>query len=261
MKPKILVATHKPCEFPDDPLYQPIEVGAALRDLHAGYLRDDEGGEHISDKNSSYSEMTALYYAWKNGLFEGVEYCGLAHYRRYFKGTRLFKGALILSSDDLSELMQGCDILVPQRRNYWIETIEKHYSNAHYPKDLKIAEEELLRLFPEYHKVFKDVMKGTKLHLYNIFVMPPEFFDAYCNWIFPLLFAVEERVDISGYDAHQRRIFGFLAERLFNVWVLHQTRTKRMCLKEHPVVNIEGENLLFKALGLLGRKFRKKRSI
>ena len=257
MKAKVLVATHKPYNFPDDPLYQPIEVGAALRDIHTGYLHDD-GGEHISDKNTSYSEMTALYYAWKNGLFEDMEYCGLVHYRRYFRGSLPFKGASILSQQDLTELMQDCDILVPKKRNYWIETIEKHYQNAHYSKDLKIAEEELLRLSPEYHEAFREVMKGTKLHLYNMFVMSPKHFDAYCGWIFPLLFAVEKRVNISGYDAYQRRIFGFLAERLFNVWVLYQMKTKGVHLKEHSVVNIEGENLLLKALGVLGRKLRKK---
>lgn len=257
MRAKILVATHKPYDFPDDPLYQPIEVGAALRDVHTGYLRDD-GDEHISDKNASYSEMTALYWAWKNRLFENMEYCGLVHYRRYFRGSLPFKGASIFSHQDVAELMKECDILVPKKRNYWIETIEKHYQNAHYPKDLKIAEEELLRLSPEYHEAFREVMTGTKLHLYNMFVMSPKHFDAYCGWIFPLLFAVEKRVDISGYDAYQRRIFGFLAERLFNVWVLHQSRHGGVRVREHPVVNIEGENLLLKALGLLGRKFRKK---
>ena len=254
MKAKILVATHKPYDFPDGSLYQPIEVGAALRDVHTGYLRDDTD-KHISEKNSSYSEMTALYYAWKNALFEDMEYCGMVHYRRYFKGSFPFKGASILSQQDLTELMQDCDILVPKKRNYWIETIEKHYKNAHYLKDLKIAEEELLRLSPEYHEAFAEVMNGTKLHLYNMFVMPPKLFDYYCSWIFPLLFAVEKRVDISRYDPYQRRIFGFLAERFFNVWVLHQTQTKGLRLKEHPVVNIEGENLLWKALGLLRRKF------
>ncbi len=257
MKAQILVATHKPYDFPDDPLYLPIEVGAALREVHTGYLRDD-GGMHISDKNASYSEMTALYYVWKNGVFEDMEYCGLVHYRRYFRGSLPFKGASILSEHDLKEVMQSCDILVPKKRNYWIETIEKHYRNAHYPKDLKIAEEELLRLFPEYHEAYTEVMQGTKLHLYNMFVMSPKLFDDYCSWIFPLLFAVEKRVDISGYDAYQRRIFGFLAERLFNVWVLHQSRNEGVRVREHPVVNIEGENLLLKAFGLLRRKFRNK---
>ena len=61
---------------------------------------------------------------------------------------------------------------------------------------------------------------------------------------------LEKRVDISSYDDYQKRIFGFLAERLFNVWLLKNN----LKVKELKVVNIEGENLLLKGLNMLKRK-------
>jgi exopolysaccharide biosynthesis protein len=65
------------------------------------------------------------------------------------------------------------------------------------------------------------------------------------------LFELEKRIDITQYDNYQKRVFGFIAERLFNVWLAHHQL--KFC--EIPVVNLEGENLLKKAINLLKRKF------
>jgi len=62
---------------------------------------------------------------------------------------------------------------------------------------------------------------------------------------------------VSEYAPYQQRVFGFLAERLFNVWIIYHSDSIR--IKQLPVVNIEGENLFLKALGLLRRKFSKAR--
>ena len=78
---RILVACHKPAYVPENPLLCPIQVGAALSREHMqGMLHDDEG-IHISEKNRSYCELTAIYWAWKN---LEADYYGLFHYRRYF---------------------------------------------------------------------------------------------------------------------------------------------------------------------------------
>ena len=80
---KILVACHKadPNIIKND-IYFPIQVGKSLNsELDLGFQCDDTG-DNISDKNGSYCELTALYWAWKN--IKNVDYIGLCHYRRYF---------------------------------------------------------------------------------------------------------------------------------------------------------------------------------
>ena len=78
---KILVASHKKAEMPEDSMYLPVHVGRALYpDREFGYQSDAEG-DNISIKNPYYCELTALYWAWKNLK---ADYVGLAHYRRHF---------------------------------------------------------------------------------------------------------------------------------------------------------------------------------
>ena len=82
----IVVATHKKYEMPKDKMYLPLHVGAEGKMdpngnvLDLGYVKDNTG-DNISEKNSSYCELTGLYWAWKNLT---ADYIGLVHYRRYF---------------------------------------------------------------------------------------------------------------------------------------------------------------------------------
>ena len=43
-----------------------------------------------------------------------------------------------------------------------------------------------------------------------------------------ILFEVENRTDISNYDSYNKRLYGFLSERLINIWVMQQIKSKRI---------------------------------
>ena len=79
MELKILVAAHKKYPMPQDEIYFPLHVGKKGKES-IGYTGDDTG-DHISDKNPNFCELTGLYWAWKNLDAETI---GLAHYRRHF---------------------------------------------------------------------------------------------------------------------------------------------------------------------------------
>ena len=80
MSVSIYTMTHVPFTPPEDPVYIPLQVGRALHDGF-GYQGDDTG-DNISEKNPYYSELTGLYWIWKN---DGADYAGLSHYRRHFE--------------------------------------------------------------------------------------------------------------------------------------------------------------------------------
>lgn len=250
MNIKVLVATHKAYWMPDDDVYLPLHVGReGKQDL--GFVGDNTG-DNISSKNASFCELTGLYWAWKNLQ---CDYIGLCHYRRYFcakdHGNDLeSKHKAIFHRADYERLLRQYDVILPQKRNYYIETVRSQYEHAHNKRDLDAVEEIVAEKYPEYSEAFTKVMNRTKLHILNMFVMKKEFFDEYCNWLFDILFELEKRIDISQYDAYQARVFGFLGERLFNVWL----EKKRPKIKEVEVVNLEPVDWVTKVKKFIYRK-------
>lgn len=252
-KIKILVAIHKKYEMPKDDIYFPIHVGREGKD-DIGY-QGDHSGDNISSKNENYCELTGLYWAWKN---IDCDYIGLSHYRRYFTVksrmkrivTKKNKLNLILDKTEIEQLLNDYNLILPIKRNYYIETIRSHYKNAHHIEDLEETKKIIDERYPDYTESFNTVMNGRKIHLYNMFVMKKEDFDAYCEWLFDILFELEKKVDVSSYDNYQKRLFGFISERLFNVWLIN----KGFSTVDIPVVNIEKINWIDKIKNFLKRK-------
>lgn len=249
MNIKILVAAHKQYSIPGDSLYLPIHVGADLHDFQLPYTPDNTG-DNISRKNASYCELTALYWAWKN---LDADYIGLCHYRRYFCGEHSRK---ILSLEEAERLVRRDSVILPRRRNYYIETNYSQYVHAHHAEDLELTRRILEEQGnPQYTAAFDRVMKRTDGHRFNMFIMERDVLDAYCSWLFAVLSELEARLDTSRYDAYNSRVFGFVAERLLDVWLEANGRT----YLEIPYLFTEKQNWLKKGAAFLQRKYLPKK--
>ncbi|EOV5144419.1 TPA: DUF4422 domain-containing protein [Citrobacter koseri] len=249
---KVYIVSHKTYAFPDNDGFLPIKVGNGIEKI-CNHFVDDCTKENITHLNPSFCELTAAYWIWKNSQEDVV---GLAHYRRYFASSKSdlkVKGKRIASPEEMMALLKEADILIARPRNYYITSIKNHYIHAHHESDYTQLRDEIALQHPEYLSDFDSIMGGTKISLYNMFVCKKSLIDEYFEWLFPVLFALEQKIDYQNYDAYQKRVFGFMAERLFNVWLHHHRESLR--IKYMPVVNIDGENLLLKGIGLLKRHF------
>ena len=238
----IIVAAHKPYRMPQDACYLPLQVGAAGKP-DIGFQRDDEG-ENISARNANWCELTGLYWAWRNLKADAV---GLVHYRRHFKGAHG-----IATGAEIAALLEKTDVILPRKRNYFIETTRSQYVHAHHAEDLDLTRTILAERHPEYVKAFDAAMASTKGHRFNMFVMRRPQFDAYCTWLFDVLLELEKRLDISSYSPYDARVFGFVAERLLDVWIM----TNGIRFAELPVLHLESQHWPRKVVNFLRRKFR-----
>ena len=91
----------------------------------------------------------------------------------------------------------------------------------------------------KFINAFEDVMfRNNKLIHYNMFIMKWDDFNNYCNWLFPILKEAEKRIDISHYNVIQKRIWGYMAERLMNVWLYAEKKN----LLFYPVIWINNNS-------------------
>lgn len=211
MNIRIYTMTHKTFEVPADPLYQPLHVGHAVSgDL--GYPGDDTG-ENISERNCYYSELTGLYWIWKN--CKDVDYVGTCHYRRYLINER----EQVFMKAEYEALLSEYDLITTKRvklnNSYYFGFAANHNRKA-----LDMTGEVIKELYPEYHETFLRLVNGTETYFGNILVTSKALFDAYAKWLFTIFFAVAERIDLeTGEDAYHKRVFGFISEFLLLVWV------------------------------------------
>lgn len=210
MSISIFTITHVPFTPPDDPIYIPLQVGRALHDDY-GYTGDDTG-DNISAKNANYSELTGLYWIWKN--YSGADYLGLCHYRRYF----LNHNGTLMTESDYMNILSEYDVIIarPSLGEYDYRTV---YARSHDIRNLDLTGEVILRLYPDYYETFQEVLSDRHCYVGNLFAAPMALFHAYCEWLFTIFSALEELIDLSGCDDYHKRVFGFLSEQLLIVWI------------------------------------------
>lgn len=251
-KIKIYVAMHKEAIFPKDKIYVPIQVGSEGK-KHIAKVTDDKG-DNISSKNSNFCELTGTYWIWKNDKSDIV---GLTHYRRYFFKDNANNLNDVLGKNDILSILKNYDIIVPQK-TYFIRyrSMKNAYKKLHYKKDLDECRNVIMEKYSDYVNAFDEVMDCRSFYAFNMFISRKELFDSYYEWLFDILFELESRIDISAYDDYNKRIFGFLSERLFNVWL----RYHNLKIKEVMVYNSEEDfrkqNFKFKFINLLFNRRR-----
>lgn len=257
---KIIVATHKQHFMPSDEIYLPLHVGK-LGKQDLGYQGDDSD-ENISAKNPFFCELTGLYWAWKN---LSDDYLGLIHYRRFFsvKSRAERKNNLLetlyLTHQEVDELLNQYDVIVPKRRNYYIETLYSHYANTLHAEHLDVTREIIAEKCGEYLESFNAVMKQRGGYMFNMFIMHRELVDSYCSWLFPVLFELEKRIPADQYSTFHARFYGRVSELLFNVWLKQYNKNNPLKIKEIPFVYGEKVNWLKKGSAFLMAKFFKKK--
>lgn len=245
---KLYVACHKQADVPEHALLYPVQAGAALASQTFANMLQDNVGDNISYKNTSYCELTVQYWVWKNQI---AEYYGFFHYRRFLlfqTGQKKVCEIYLQPNEELllhtgyeqkfiEQFIANYDILMPHAENT-AETVYEKYAAApgHFREDLDLMMALIAQYYPEYKTAMEQYVYGHKQYYFNMYVMKHEYFQQYCQWLFPLLEQFDKRNDHSKYqnDKTALRVNGYLAERMLGIWYTYQKQNNVLRTIELP---------------------------
>lgn len=189
-----------------------IQAGCALTDIRlteASYFdnmsvsagTDGYEMDSISDRNSQFSEMTALYWIWKHTEFDFV---GLEHWRRRFLLPNNWVD--LLERDSIDAILPVPLCVMP--------SLEENFKGRHVPKVWDTTMEILGEIHPdEYERAVEYFRENTLYSPCNMLIARKKVLDDYCAWIFPLIFKLNDQIGEVA-DRYQNRYPGFVSERL-----------------------------------------------
>lgn len=266
---KIAVCYHRPAYIPQGDCFIPMWCGKAVAEqitkegsflsakeilwLKQHCLGDDEG-DNISALNRKYSEVSALYWLWKNyNRIGNPDYLGILQYRRLF--------------------LPDSSFFAPAKPDYYNQIYIESFSNEIQQK-ISLNEQTLQNLLTKYEGIFAANDTGKTLRYYqenhysqnpkyyheilniinhsapkfaeaatrydretwhawsNCFVMKKEHFFAYCEFLFPILQKIDEfaKDDYDSLNTEQQRIPGYAAETLLGIyWTYLKSQGCKFC--------------------------------
>jgi hypothetical protein len=224
---------HDPHRFLSLAGYRSFFVGKTLPDAFCANPAAvcDDRRHSIVERNPSYSEMTAIYSAWKNVRHQ--EFVGFCHYRRIFdflvpSGAQ--RNRHIHTREELEaerpameavsavrSILENGGIVLAGEDSYEL-TVAEHYMRCHYPDHYLLAFNMVRKHWPHLEPYAIRQFESRTCYLNNMFICSATFFDELCTWWFDILFRLEREIALPR-DPYQHRVLAFLSERLFDIFV------------------------------------------
>ncbi|WP_338574377.1 DUF4422 domain-containing protein [Erwinia billingiae] len=269
MNISIYTCHHKPSAFLSSPIIKPVHVGKALS-LSEICCAGDDTGDNISIKNPFYCELTAHYWVWKN--IELPDYIGFMHYRRHFNFSEnqkkpedvwgmvncdeinsSYEEEFGLNEESIARCIGDADLLVPQKWSVTAAGNKNNYEHYKNSDHLHIADYQnvldiLVENYPEYKSAITEFNDADDGYYTNMYVMKKPLFEEYSEWLFSLLSALESRLSFNNYSAQEKRVFGHLSERLFNIFIIKKNQENTLKIKEIQRTFIQKETFNSKIL-------------
>lgn len=194
------------------------------------------------------------------------EYVGFTHYRRFFQFNsalvpplkRWLRGSRVFCKPTLFNLSEYID--TAHAMEYFVEGYQcittarydarlngsnskncqqRFYEIANFDPELyQRMEKIVLERHPDYRFEIEKLREKPEHYLFNMFVMPRRLFFKYCEFIFPILFQLDNSNFVVSSPLLKRGP-GFLSEFLTSMFISHEIRVNALPVKELDVLYIE----------------------
>lgn len=196
----IYIIKHKEIETPKIEGYKELGVGECFKG----------NKDNINSLNPYINELTGVYDIWKNCK---DEIKGQIQYRKHLDDEGSF-----LSYGKAKELLNDYDI---------ITTTPYVVGNGIY-KNLRgeIGEEPIKQVLDKYYyrliEIEPELEEYFKTYYFNpgnMFICKKEIYDAYCEWLFPIMIPLAEQFKKEDLSCVKTRMMGYIGERLLTYWI------------------------------------------
>lgn len=275
----LMTVHHKKDAFLDisKKYFTPIQVGKAITDLDLDIKSDMDEPDNISIKNKTFCELTAYYLAWKNDNYDYIGLmhyrriftekvflkCSFKNKLWYilkiihnlinFRYVQLSYGGIVKKVKDKQEAeklsksfyeyimknLDNYDIFLPKKVRFRYLNMEQQYIINHNIDDWLMLKKIITTKFPYLQEFMELSIKSKDFYIYNMFIARKNIFDDYMNVLFSILFELEKIISTSNKSEYQARVFGFLAERFFNIYLNYLVNTREIKIKELNTIFID----------------------
>jgi len=199
----------------------------------------DNGGDSIADRNVWYSELSGIYWVWKNWLpmHPECEYVGFCHYRRGLDPLNAAETNKLYcpkSLSDIQTVLSATDEAVYKAIEDFDIILPEHVSGFSYETQMGRDGEKRREAdfccnyidsqFPEYKNALVKA-RTTMPYMACCFIMRKALFVEYATWIFSIMFALESQT-LSVWKSficyQDIRMPAYINEWLINVWYQKQ---------------------------------------
>ncbi len=200
-----------------------IPLGLGKNTFPSNWL-DEKIGKNISELNSYYGELTGIYWIWKNKISDmrKDDLIGNCHYRKlwlenlYIKKKKFTYTSLYSNLLNQSELLGNIDSVQVQPIEFKDKNLFTDFREIH---KVDILEYCANFLEEDNKNLFLKHMSSNILYPLNMFITKVEFFEKYCELIFPWL---EKCLNLcikkNLCKDYNERLPAFLAERFTSYW-------------------------------------------
>ncbi len=245
-KIKIFVTYKEKHRILKSDILTPIQAGRAIANEVIPDTIGDDTGENISNQNDIYSELSSIYWVWKNyEKVDNPDYVGFMQYRRqflfdvknielkhrwigsFYKFKYLRRNLLNSFSDkNIRKVVTNYDYLIPDWHD--VRDVNVKTVKAEYLTYTDGANEEIFDCFidickrkiPEYIEEIQNIENGNKVLACNMFIFKKELFFKYCEFAFSILFELVDKTNQRGLNISSQRFAGYMAEKLLSMFVM-----------------------------------------
>ena len=143
------------------------------------------------------------------------------------------KKLLKLDEQNLEKKIFAVDAVLPKKMtilcgNYnWYKK-----SKGHYIRDLDFCFDYVKENYPKIYPYVAKHKRARSSFMCNMFVLKKQYFNDYCEFLFDVLSAHEQKYDCKDYDTYAYRVSGFLSERLFDIYMRFLIAEKKIKVKK-----------------------------